>query len=61
MNFAGDVLNFEMAAEVFSVAQAAVLVNDDVATDDQSLQCGVAGTLVGVSPAPARPCLHTGT
>ena len=45
-NFAGDVMNFEMAAEMFSGAQATVLVNDDVATDDQSLRRGVAGTLV---------------
>ena len=45
-NFAGDVMNFEMAAEMFSGPQATVLVNDDVATDDQSLRRGVAGTLV---------------
>ena len=45
-NFAGDVMNFEMAAEMFSGPHATVLVNDDVATDDQSLRRGVAGTLV---------------
>ena len=43
-NFAGDVMNFEMAAELFSDPQAAALPNDDVATDDQSLRRGVAGT-----------------
>ncbi len=61
MNFAGDVMNFEMAAEMFSGAQAAVLVNDHVATDDQSLRRGVAGTLVGVSRNPVRSYPHTGT
>ncbi len=45
-NFAGDVMNFEMAAEMFSGPHATVLVNDDVAADDQSLRRGVAGTLV---------------
>ena len=44
-NFAGHAMNFEMAAELFSGPQAAALVNDDVATDDQSLRRGVAGTL----------------
>ena len=59
-NFAGDVMNFEMAAEMFSGPQATLPANDDVARDDQSLRRGVAA-LVGVSPAPARPCLHTKT
>ncbi len=61
MNFAGDVTNFERAAEMFSDAQAAGLVNDDVATDDQSLRRGVSVMLVRASPAPARPSPHTGT
>ncbi len=43
-NLAGDVLNFEMAAEMFSGAQATVPVNDHVATDDQSLRRGVPRT-----------------
>ncbi|PZC45685.1 MAG: dihydroxyacetone kinase, N-terminal domain [Chloroflexi bacterium] len=45
-NFAGDVMNFEMAAEMYASEQATILVNDDVATDDESLRRGVAGTLV---------------
>ncbi len=61
MNFAEDVRNFEMAAEMFSGAQATLPVNDDVAIDDQSLRRGVSVMLVGVSRTPARPSLHTGT
>ena len=45
-NFAGDVMNFEMAAEMYGGDQATVLVNDDAATDDESLRRGVAGTVV---------------
>ena len=41
MNLAGDVMNFEMAAEMFSDPQATVLPNDDVPTDDQSLRRGL--------------------
>ncbi len=43
-NFAGHAMNFEMAAEMFSGAQATVLINNDVPTDDQSLRHGIPGT-----------------
>ena len=61
MNFAGEVMSFEMPAELFSGAQAAVLLNDDVVTAGPipaAWGCRDAGS---VSPAPARPYLHTGT
>jgi dihydroxyacetone kinase-like protein len=48
-NYAGDVMNFEMAAEMFGGASATVLTNDDVAVES-SLHSqgrrGVAGTVV---------------
>lgn len=48
-NYTGDVMNFEMAAEMHSGENASVLVNDDVAVEDSSFTSGrrgVAGTLV---------------
>jgi dihydroxyacetone kinase-like protein len=48
-NYEGDVMNFEMAAEMASGAAARVLVNDDVAVEDSLYTTGrrgVAGTVV---------------
>ena len=48
-NYSGDVMNFEMAAEMYGGASATVLVNDDVAVEDSSFTTGrrgVAGTVV---------------
>ncbi len=48
-NYAGDAMNFEMAAEMLDGNQATVLVNDDVAVEDSTFtqgRRGVAGTLV---------------
>ena len=48
-NYEGDVMNFEMAAEMASNANARVLTNDDVAVEDSTYTTGrrgVAGTLV---------------
>ena len=48
-NYEGDVMNFEMAAEMASVPVATVLVNDDVAVEDSLYTTGrrgVAGTVV---------------
>ncbi len=48
-NYEGDVMNFEMAAEMAANATARVLVDDDVAVDNSSFSLGrrgVAGTLV---------------
>ena len=48
-NYTGDVMNFEMAAELVGDGAATVLVNDDVAVEDSlhtSGRRGVAGTLV---------------
>jgi dihydroxyacetone kinase-like protein len=48
-NYAGDVMNFEMAAEMYDGASATVLTNDDVAVEDSTYTTGrrgVAGTLV---------------
>ncbi|CAL1241034.1 dihydroxyacetone kinase subunit DhaK [Candidatus Methylocalor cossyra] len=47
-NYAGDVMNFEMAAELLDRPQATVLVHDDVSLpDDQGMgRRGVAGTVV---------------
>jgi dihydroxyacetone kinase-like protein len=47
-NYAGDVMNFEMAAEVFGGRSATVLVQDDVAVESSTYSTarrGVAGTL----------------
>jgi len=48
-NYSGDVMNFEMAAEVLSRPSATVLVQDDVAVESSTYSTsrrGVAGTLV---------------
>ncbi|MEP7239858.1 MAG: dihydroxyacetone kinase subunit DhaK [Devosia sp.] len=48
-NYEGDVMNFDMAAEMSSGSLARVLVNDDVAVEDSLYTTGrrgVAGTLV---------------
>lgn len=48
-NYEGDVMNFEMAAEMVSGEVATVLTNDDVAVEDSLYTTGrrgVAGTLV---------------
>jgi len=48
-NYAGDVMNFEMAAESFAGKSATVLVQDDVAVERSTYSAsrrGVAGTLV---------------
>jgi dihydroxyacetone kinase-like protein len=48
-NYSGDIMNFEMAAEICGRKNATVLVNDDVAVDDSSFTTGrrgVAGTLI---------------
>ncbi|MCO5147414.1 MAG: dihydroxyacetone kinase subunit DhaK [Aquamicrobium sp.] len=48
-NYEGDVMNFEMAAEMATGRVASVLVDDDVAVDNSSYSIGrrgVAGTLV---------------
>lgn len=48
-NYAGDCMNFEMAAEIFEGQAATVITNDDVAVDKSTYSAGrrgVAGTLV---------------
>ena len=48
-NYSGDVMNFEMAAEMIEMPNETVLTNDDVAVEDSSFTTGrrgVAGTLV---------------
>lgn len=48
-NYSGDVMNFEMAAEMCDAQNATVLVNDDVAVENSSHTTGrrgVAGTVV---------------
>jgi phosphoenolpyruvate---glycerone phosphotransferase subunit DhaK len=48
-NYAGDVMNFEMAAEMLTGERASVLTNDDVAVEDSTYTTGrrgVAGTVV---------------
>lgn len=48
-NYAGDVMNFEMAAEIAECEVATVLVSDDVAVEKSTYSTGrrgVAGTLV---------------
>lgn len=47
-NYTGDVLNFEMAAELAEaegIKVEKVVVNDDVAVDDPSSRRGIAGTI----------------
>jgi dihydroxyacetone kinase-like protein len=48
-NYEGDVMNFEMAAEMFEGRQASVVTNDDVAVEDSLYTAGrrgVAGTVI---------------
>ena len=48
-NYSGDVMNFEMASEMYEGTAATVLTNDDVAVEDSTYTTGrrgVAGTLV---------------
>ncbi len=48
-NYSGDVMNFEMAAEMTSYENASILVNDDAAVIDSSYTTGkrgVAGTVI---------------
>lgn len=48
-NYSGDMMNFEMAAEMLEQDNAIVIVNDDVAVEDSTYTTGrrgVAGTLV---------------
>lgn len=48
-NYAGDSMNFQMAAEMLEIENATVLVNDDVAVENSTHSTGrrgVAGTLV---------------
>ncbi len=48
-NYEGDVMNFEMAAEMYEGEHASVLVNDDVAVEDSTWTTGrrgVAGTVI---------------
>ena len=48
-NYSGDVMNFEMATEMYDGAHASVVTNDDVAVEDSTYTTGrrgVAGTLV---------------
>lgn len=47
-NYAGDVMNFEMASELIDCPNATVLVNDDVSLpkDHSTGRRGVAGTLI---------------
>ncbi len=48
-NYSGDVMNFEIAAEMLDIPNESILTNDDVAVEDSSFTTGrrgVAGTLV---------------
>jgi phosphoenolpyruvate---glycerone phosphotransferase subunit DhaK len=48
-NYSGDVMNFEMATEMFSGYHATVLINDDVAVENSTYTTGrrgVAGTMI---------------
>lgn len=48
-NYSGDMMNFQMAAEMLDQDNATVLVNDDVAVEDSTYTTGrrgVAGTLI---------------
>ncbi len=48
-NYSGDMMNFQMAAEMLSQENAIVIVNDDVAVEDSTYTTGrrgVAGTLI---------------
>ncbi len=48
-NYSGDMMNFQMAAEMLEQENAVVIVNDDVAVEDSTYTTGrrgVAGTLI---------------
>jgi phosphoenolpyruvate---glycerone phosphotransferase subunit DhaK len=48
-NYSGDMMNFQMAAEMLDQENAVVIVNDDVAVEDSTYTTGrrgVAGTLI---------------
>jgi dihydroxyacetone kinase-like protein len=48
-NYSGDIMNFEMGAEMASVANASIITNDDVAVENSTYTTGrrgVAGTMV---------------
>ena len=48
-NYSGDVMNFEMAAEMFAGQVESILTNDDVAVEDSTYTTGrrgVAGTVI---------------
>jgi phosphoenolpyruvate---glycerone phosphotransferase subunit DhaK len=48
-NYSGDLMNFEMAAELADFANASVITNDDVAVENSSFTTGrrgVAGTVI---------------
>src|SRR5690349_16184575 len=42
-NYSGDLMNFEMAAEMCDVRNATIIVNDDVAVQDSSFTTGRRG------------------
>ena len=50
-NYSGDVMNFEMAAEMMSGPNESVLTNDDVAVEDSSFTTG-RSCLLYTSPSP---------
>lgn len=48
-NYAGDVMNFEMATEMFAGENASIVIDDDVAVEDSTYTTGrrgVAGTVI---------------
>ena len=45
-NYAGDVMNFQMATDMIATDYASVLVNDDVSAAEGATRRGVAGTVV---------------
>ena len=48
-NYSGDLMNFEMGAEIADAANASVITNDDVAVENSTYTTGrrgVAGTLL---------------
>jgi dihydroxyacetone kinase-like protein len=48
-NYSGDIMNFEMAAEMIACNSATILVNDDIAVEGSSFTAGrrgVAGTII---------------
>ncbi|MGC5626999.1 dihydroxyacetone kinase subunit DhaK [Georgenia sp. Z1344] len=63
-NYAGDVLNFDMGAELAEddddIATRTVLVNDDVATDDPDTRRGIGGAFYVVKIAGAA-CAEAGS